>query len=110
MARSPITTSPFNLTSDNRILPLVIFEHGTGQMAGASKPLCYHVVNFLRGNRGAGGGPLIASRIRIIALVSLSVLFACVVSWAQAKVTWTLDTVLRQLDMQSKTFRSLSAD
>ena len=110
MARSPITTSPFNLTSDNRILPPVIFEHGTGQMAGASKPLCYHVVNFLRGNRGAGGGPLIASRIRIIALVSLSVLLACVVSWAQAKVTWTLDTVLRQLDMQSKTFRSLSAD
>ena len=46
----------------------------------------------------------------MIALVSLSVLLICAVSWAQGKVSWTLDTVLRQLDMQSKTFRSLSAD
>ena len=53
---------------------------------------------------------MIANRIRIIALVSLSVFITCVGGWAQGKSTWTLDTVLRQLDMQSKTFRSLSAD
>jgi len=66
-------------------------------------------VNFY-GESGSSGGPLIANRIRIIALVSVSVFIACAVGWAQGKTTWTLDTVLRQLDMQSKTFRSLSAD
>jgi outer membrane lipoprotein-sorting protein len=59
---------------------------------------------------GSSGGPLIANRIRIIALVSLSAFITCAVGWAQGKGTWTHDTVLRQLDMQSKTFRSLSAD
>src|SRR5271156_820896 len=37
----------------------------------------------------------------------------CAGSWtaaSQSKGTWTLETVLRQLDMQSKTFHSLSAD
>jgi outer membrane lipoprotein-sorting protein len=59
---------------------------------------------------GSSGGPLIANRIRIIALVWVSVFITCAGSWAQGKGTWTLDSVLRQLDMQSKTFRSLSAD
>jgi outer membrane lipoprotein-sorting protein len=37
----------------------------------------------------------------------------CVGGWAagaQGKVAWTLESVLRQLDVQDKTFRSLSAD
>ena len=53
---------------------------------------------------------MIVNRIRIITLVLLAITIICSGSWAQNHGPWTLESVLHQLDMQAKTFRSLSAD
>lgn len=53
------------------------------------------------------------NRIKSKALLCLALCAICVGGWtaaAQAKGPWTLESVLRQLDMQDKTFHSLSAD
>ena len=53
------------------------------------------------------------NRIRFIASLCLVLSVICVGGWnaaGQGRGPWTLDTVLHQLDMQDKTFRSLSAD
>jgi outer membrane lipoprotein-sorting protein len=62
------------------------------------------------GNTRSSGGPLKAKRIRIIALVLLALGMVCTSGWGQNHGPWTLESVLHQLDMQQKTFRSLSAD
>lgn len=62
------------------------------------------------GNTRSSGGPLKASRFRIFALALLAITIICSGAWAQNHGAWTLETVLRQLDAQAKTFRSLSAD
>jgi outer membrane lipoprotein-sorting protein len=53
---------------------------------------------------------LIANRIRIIAHALLAITLICSGTWAQNHGSWTLESVLHQLDAQAKTFRSLSAD
>src|ERR1700734_800495 len=53
------------------------------------------------------------NRIKSKALLCLALCAICVGGWtaaAQAKGPWTLESVLRQLDMQDKDFHSLSAD
>ena len=62
------------------------------------------------GKTRSSGGPLKANRFRIIGLALLALGMVCTGSWAQNHGAWTLDSVLRQLDAQAKTFRSLSAD
>jgi outer membrane lipoprotein-sorting protein len=62
------------------------------------------------GNTRSSGGPLKAKRIRIITLVLLALGMVCTSGWGQNHGPWTLESVLHQLDMQQKTFRSLSAD
>jgi outer membrane lipoprotein-sorting protein len=53
------------------------------------------------------------NRIKLTALLCLALCVICVGGWAagsQSRGPWTVESVLRQLDMQDKTFRSLSAD
>jgi len=53
------------------------------------------------------------NRVKWMASVCLALCAICVGSWtaaAQGRGPWTLESVLRQLDVQDKTFRSLSAD
>ena len=53
------------------------------------------------------------NRVKSMASVCLALCAICVGSWtaaAQGRSPWTLESVLRQLDAQAKTFRSLSAD
>jgi outer membrane lipoprotein-sorting protein len=62
---------------------------------------------------GSGGNVLMVNRIKLMASVCLAVCVICVGGWtaaAQGRGPWTLGSVLRQLDMQDRTFRSLSAD
>ena len=50
---------------------------------------------------------------RIVALVALTFLAACLASMpvrAGQQIPWTVETVLRQLDNEAKNFRSLAAD
>jgi outer membrane lipoprotein-sorting protein len=59
------------------------------------------------------GSLLILNRLKLLASVCLGLGVICVGGWtfaAQGRGPWTLGTVLRQLDMQDRTFRSLSAD
>jgi outer membrane lipoprotein-sorting protein len=55
---------------------------------------------------------LVAKRTSIILAACLVVFSLCASAWAasQSHGPWTLEGVLRQLDTQDKTFRSLSAD
>ena len=53
------------------------------------------------------------NRVKSMASVCLALCAICVGGWtaaAQGRGPWTLESVLRQLDVQAKTFRSLSAD
>jgi outer membrane lipoprotein-sorting protein len=56
---------------------------------------------------------LIVNRIKVTAWVCLALGLICMGGWAgasQNRGPWTLESVLRQLDMLDKTFHSLSAD
>ena len=53
------------------------------------------------------------NRINLRVSLCLALCVICVGGWAagsQSRGPWTVESVLRQLDMQGKTFRSLSAD
>jgi len=53
------------------------------------------------------------NRVKSMASVCLALCAICVGGWtaaAQGRGPWTLESVLRQLDVQAKTFHSLSAD
>jgi outer membrane lipoprotein-sorting protein len=60
------------------------------------------------------GHVLMVNRIKLMASVCLALCVICMGGWAgassQNRGPWTLEAVLRQLDVQNKTFHSLSAD
>ncbi len=56
---------------------------------------------------------MIPNRIKLLPWLCLAFCAICAGSWtaaSQSRGPWTLESVLRQLDAQDKTFRSLSAD
>jgi len=81
-------------------------ESATGPPFGTSHPLCYHD-SVLRPLRRPGSSRLIR-RIVVAAIALLATVG--VASATQGRASWTLGTVLRNMDSEARDFHSLTAN